>query len=131
ATIPRSRWTSAPRSQREDAPGGTLAPPPRRGGGDAGRRCGVDGPPTSCFLTMADEHLIDNEALSRSLRHLRRETPQRDLGAALQAVIGAARDLFSATGAGLMLIDDTSMLRFVAATDEPGRLLELRQEEIG
>jgi GAF domain-containing protein len=80
---------------------------------------------------MADEHLIDNEALSRSLRRLRQETDESELRTALQQVITGTRQLFSATGAGLMLIDDTSMLRFVAATDETGRLLEVRQEEIG
>jgi GAF domain-containing protein len=80
---------------------------------------------------MSGYELIDNEALSRSLRHLRQETSEQELRAALERVIAATRRLFSATGAGLMMIDDTSMLRFVAATDEPGRLLEVRQEEIG
>ena len=80
---------------------------------------------------MADEQLIDNEALDRSLRHLRREASDGELTGALQQVLVATRGLFSAAGAGFMMIDDTSMLRFVAATDEPGRLLESRQQAIG
>lgn len=50
---------------------------------------------------------------------------------ALQQVLAATRELFGASGAGLMMINDQSVLSAVAATDEPGHLLEVRQQEIG
>lgn len=80
---------------------------------------------------MADEPLIDSTALDRSLRHLREEAGGEALADSLRHVIAATCEVFGATGAGFMMVDDTSMLRFVAATDAPGRLLESRQEEIG
>ena len=43
----------------------------------------------------------------------------------------ASRQLFAASGCGIMMVDDTSALCAVAATDEPGRLLEVYQEETG
>ena len=50
---------------------------------------------------------------------------------ALEQVMAATRHLFAATGCGIMLINDTSALAAVAATDEPGRLLEVVQERVG
>lgn len=50
---------------------------------------------------------------------------------ALEQVMDATRQLFEATGCGIMLIDDSSLLTAVAATDEPGRLLEVIQEQVG
>lgn len=50
---------------------------------------------------------------------------------ALQQVLAATRELFRATGAGLMMVDDQSVLSVVAATDEPGHLLEVRQQDTG
>jgi GAF domain-containing protein len=49
----------------------------------------------------------------------------------LEQVMVATRQLFDATGCGVMLIDDSSVLTAVAATDEPGRLLEVLQQERG
>jgi GAF domain-containing protein len=43
----------------------------------------------------------------------------------------ATRQLFGATGCGIMLIDDSSVLAVVAATDEPGRLLGAVQQQVG
>jgi GAF domain-containing protein len=51
--------------------------------------------------------------------------------AALARVMSATRELFDATGCGIMLIDDSSALTAVAATDEAGRLLEVVQEQVG
>lgn len=51
--------------------------------------------------------------------------------AALEQVMNATRQLFDATGCGIMLIDDSSVLAAVAATDEPGRLLEVVQQQVG
>ncbi len=51
--------------------------------------------------------------------------------AALEQLMNATRQLFDATGCGIMLIDDSSVLAAVAATDEPGRLLEVVQQQVG
>ncbi|MFZ1996678.1 MAG: GAF and ANTAR domain-containing protein [Solirubrobacteraceae bacterium] len=50
---------------------------------------------------------------------------------ALEQMLAATRELFGASGAGMMMLDDQSALAAVAATDEHGRLLEMRQQEIG
>ncbi|HEX3723165.1 MAG TPA: GAF and ANTAR domain-containing protein [Nitrolancea sp.] len=49
----------------------------------------------------------------------------------LNHLLSATCEMFSASGAGLMMLDDGNMLCALAATDEPGRLLEGRQEELG
>lgn len=75
---------------------------------------------------------IEREALELALRRLDRvELAQLDLVDALGRVIDATQALFNVSGSGLMFVDDTSVLRFVVATDEPGRILESAQEEIG
>ena len=80
---------------------------------------------------MPPERFIDPVALERSLALLRARSAEDGLMAALEQVIAATRELFGASGAGLMMVDDQSTLTAVAATDEPGRLLETRQQEIG
>lgn len=80
---------------------------------------------------MTGEGFIDGFALERSLSALRAHSSERQLIDVLQHVLGATRELFSASGAGLMLVDESSALCSVAATDEAGRLLEARQEQVG
>ncbi len=80
---------------------------------------------------MAAEGYIDPAALDRSLSALRTSSSSDSLMDALQQVLAATRQLFSASGAGFMMLDDSSMLCSVAATDEPGRTLEERQEQSG
>jgi GAF domain-containing protein len=80
---------------------------------------------------VANDRFIEPVALERSLASLRERSAEDGLMRALEQVIAATRDLFEAAGAGLMMIDDQSALKAVAATDEPGRLLEIRQQEIG
>jgi GAF domain-containing protein len=80
---------------------------------------------------LTGEGFIDRDALERSLLALREHDYQAHLIDALRRVLGATRELFSASGAGLMLVDDSSALCAVAATDEAGRRLEARQEEVG
>ncbi len=80
---------------------------------------------------MATEGFIDPTALNRSLAALRARPAEGGLMATLERVMAATRHLFDATGCGLMLIDDTSVLAAVAATDEPGRRLEVLQQEVG
>ena len=80
---------------------------------------------------MATEGFIDRVALDRSLSALREHGSEGQLIDALQQVLGATCELFSASGAGLMLLDESSALCSVAATDAPGRRLEERQEQVG
>ncbi|HEY6525552.1 MAG TPA: GAF and ANTAR domain-containing protein [Solirubrobacteraceae bacterium] len=77
------------------------------------------------------EGFIDPAALDRSLAALRDQPPEAGLMASLEQVMNATRQLFEASGCGIMLIDDTSVLAAVAATDEPSRLLEVLQEQVG
>lgn len=80
---------------------------------------------------MGIEGFIDPAALDRSLAALRERATEGELMPALTRVMTATRQLFGATGAGIMLIDDSSVLAAVAATDEPGRRLEVLQEQDG
>jgi GAF domain-containing protein len=77
------------------------------------------------------ERFIDPAALDRSLTALRDQPAQDGLMAELEQVMAATRQLFDATGCGIMLINDHSVLSAVAATDEPGRRLEAHQEHTG
>jgi GAF domain-containing protein len=78
---------------------------------------------------------MDSTALQRSLATLRGADSTMEaetgLSEALRRVIFATRELFGAAGAGLMMLDDESMIAPLVATDEPGRLLEERQYEHG
>jgi GAF domain-containing protein len=80
---------------------------------------------------VSPERFIDPDALEHSLAALRARSDQSGLMETMQQVMDATRDLFGASGAGVMMIDDQSALSAVAATDEPGRLLEVRQQEVG
>jgi GAF domain-containing protein len=77
------------------------------------------------------ERFIDRAALEHSLAALRRHSAGDGLLDALHQVIAATRALFDASGAGIMMVDDDSVLAAVAATDDVGRLLEVRQQETG
>ncbi len=75
---------------------------------------------------------IDLDALARALATL----PSADgtgtsFGEALHAVIQAAAATIGASGSAIMFVDEGHVLRYVAATNEDGRLLELAQEEVG
>ncbi|HEU4657965.1 MAG TPA: GAF and ANTAR domain-containing protein [Capillimicrobium sp.] len=74
---------------------------------------------------------INPEALERSLGGLRRSVHRIELKEALREVLHGALELFDVTGTGLMVIDEGRVLCSVAATDEPGRLLEETQERVG
>jgi GAF domain-containing protein len=54
-----------------------------------------------------------------------------DVESSLREVVSAALVLFSAAGAGLMLVDDSEALHYVAATDARAAALEAAQEESG
>ena len=74
-----------------------------------------------------DKHVL-NEALE-GLGDL--DGASVEIDGALHRIVLATRAVFGVTGAGLMLVDSASVLRYVAASDEPGRLLEKAQEEVG
>lgn len=74
---------------------------------------------------------IDLAMLERSLERLGERAQDTALEEALQQLLDTARILFRATGTGLMVIDENAELRYVAATDAPGELLERTQEAAG
>jgi GAF domain-containing protein len=74
--------------------------------------------------------VVDPETLSASLRRLSAVADQ-DLEKALEQAVDACVDLFGVTGSGLMVADDQNTLRYVVASDGPGRQLELIQTETG
>src|SRR5579871_292796 len=80
---------------------------------------------------MTAEGRIDTGALNRSLAALPDTAPRGELTETLEQVLVATRQLFSASGAGFMMLDDSNMLCSVAATDAPARVLEDRQERCG
>jgi GAF domain-containing protein len=75
---------------------------------------------------------IDDAALALSLRRL--DVSEEDNGSivsALERVVGACVDLFGVTGAGILICDEQDLLRYVAASDAPGRILEQTEAEAG
>jgi GAF domain-containing protein len=49
----------------------------------------------------------------------------------LQQVVAAAQELFQASGAGLMLLEEGESLRWASATDQRAQILETFQERLG
>lgn len=75
---------------------------------------------------------IDDAALAESLRRLTHSREDNgSVVSALEAVLQACVDLFDVGGAGLLVADEQDMLRYVAATSGPGRLLEKTEAEAG
>jgi hypothetical protein len=74
---------------------------------------------------------IDSKALVASISSLTDAQPQHDLAATLQQVVDAAKLLFGAKGAGVMLADEQGQLRWVSATDQDSQLAEDNQELLG
>ncbi|MCU1346624.1 MAG: hypothetical protein JWL70_2890 [Acidimicrobiia bacterium] len=73
---------------------------------------------------------IDPDALNRSLDYLRQSSADVSLEDSLERVCQAAVGVFGVTGTGLMFVDEREVLRYVAASDEAGRVLEKAEEEI-
>jgi GAF domain-containing protein len=75
---------------------------------------------------------IDRDALALSVARLEGVDPvDTGLDAALQLAVAETDDLFDVDGAGLMLLGTDGVLRYVAASDEAGRMLEALQEQFG
>ena len=75
---------------------------------------------------------VDTDALTTSLRRLAaRSESDEDVVASLKEVTKACEDLFGVTGSGIMIADEQNITRYVAASDGPGRLLEILESETG
>ena len=75
---------------------------------------------------------IDSADLADSLRRLATSGQGHDsVVAALEQVLDACVALFAVDGAGILVADDQDILRYVAASDGPGRELERTESETG
>jgi GAF domain-containing protein len=75
---------------------------------------------------------VEEDALQRAMGRLaQRNLGGLDLRAACAVVVEAMPGLFGSDGAGILLVDDTHVLRYVASTDPGAQLLEAVQESTG
>jgi GAF domain-containing protein len=75
---------------------------------------------------------IDPGALSLSISRLEDLDPvNAGLDATLNEAVEVVDDLFDVDGAGILLLAPDDVLRYAASSDEPGRMLELLQEQTG
>jgi GAF domain-containing protein len=75
---------------------------------------------------------IDPDALAASIRRLATlGKPGTSVVEALRHVTEACVDLFGVTGSGIMLADEENVPRYVAASDGPGRMLEVAEDNTG
>jgi GAF domain-containing protein len=75
---------------------------------------------------------IDPKALTASIERLQELGLGDDgLEQALRRVVDETDELFGVDGAGLMLLSSDDHLRYVAASDERGRMLEKVHEQVG
>jgi GAF domain-containing protein len=73
---------------------------------------------------------IDPTDLARSIGALGSLDPQRGLAPTLQQITDAAKQLFTADGAGLMMVDAEGQLRWASASDQTAQTLENGQERL-
>jgi GAF domain-containing protein len=71
---------------------------------------------------------IDPSMLAKSIGTLTDLHPDEDLAATLQEAVQAAKQLFDADAAGVMLVDLDGQLRWASASDERAQTLEDNQE---
>jgi hypothetical protein len=71
---------------------------------------------------------IEPAMLARSIATLTDLDPQQDLAATLQQAVAAAKRLFDADPAGVMLVDVDGSLRWASASDQRAQHLEDNQE---
>lgn len=73
---------------------------------------------------------IDQRSLAASLRRLGAHTPQ-DVGQAVADAVKACVTVFGVTSSGLMIADEEDSLRYVAAAEGRGQILEVVQVDTG
>jgi GAF domain-containing protein len=73
---------------------------------------------------------IDPTDLAKSIGALGSLDPGRGLAPTLQQIADAAKQLFRADGAGLMLVDAEGQLRWASASDQSSQTLEDGQERL-
>ena len=73
---------------------------------------------------------IDPTDLAKSIGSLGSLDPEPGLAPTLQQIADAAKQLFSADGAGLMLVDADGQLRWASASDQTAQTLEGGQERL-
>jgi hypothetical protein len=71
---------------------------------------------------------IDPAMLAKSIGTLTDLQPQQDLVVTLQQAVLAAKQLFDADAAGVMLVDVDGSLRWACASDQRAQILEENQE---
>jgi GAF domain-containing protein len=71
---------------------------------------------------------IDPSMLAKSIGTLTDLHPDQDLAATLQQAVQAAKQLFDADAAGIMLVDVDGALRWASASDQRAQILEDNQE---
>ena len=71
---------------------------------------------------------IDPAMLAKSIGTLADLDPKRDLAATRQQAVDAAKSLFDADAAGIMLADVDGTLRWATASDQRAQTLEDNQE---
>jgi GAF domain-containing protein len=71
---------------------------------------------------------IDPSMLAKSIGTLTDLHPEQDLAATLQEAVVAAKQLFDADAAGIMLADMEGKLRWASASDQRAQVLEDNQE---
>jgi GAF domain-containing protein len=74
---------------------------------------------------------ISSEVLAAELRNLDHLDRAPDLVDALEQVVTSARNLFGVDGAGILWLDGNGDVRYLTASDDRGRALEVVQEELG
>jgi transcriptional regulator with GAF, ATPase, and Fis domain len=74
---------------------------------------------------------IDTAALADSIRRLADRNDPTGLTTTLGEVADACVVLFGVTGSGIMIADEQNVTRYVAASDGPGRILEVAESETG
>jgi GAF domain-containing protein len=73
---------------------------------------------------------IDPTDLAKSIGGLGSLDPERGLAPTLQQIADAAKQLFAADGAGLMLVDAEGQLRWASASDQTAQTVEDGQERL-
>jgi GAF domain-containing protein len=73
---------------------------------------------------------IDPTELAKSIGALGSLDPERGMAPTLQQIANAAKQLFRADGAGLMLVDAEGQLRWASASDQSAQNLEDGQERL-